>query len=79
MFGNTNIAQDLSLPNDDNFTRFYLSFENALCKDYVTEKTFNALRLNTVRKQNLKCSEKLEHKFSEKRWYHTSHIRGEGL
>ena len=29
--------------------RFYLSFENALCKDYVTEKTFNALRLNTVR------------------------------
>ena len=31
------------------FIRFYLSFENALCKDYVTEKTFNALRLNTVR------------------------------
>ena len=34
--------------------RFYLSFENALCKDYVTEKTFNALRLNTVRIHILK-------------------------
>ena len=29
-------------------TRFYLAFENALCKDYVTEKVFNALRLNTI-------------------------------
>merc|ERR1719239_562007 len=28
--------------------RFYLAFENALCKDYVTEKIFNALRLNTI-------------------------------
>ena len=28
--------------------RFYLSFENAMCKDYVTEKIFNALRLNTI-------------------------------
>ena len=28
--------------------RFYLSFENALCRDYVTEKAFNALKLNTI-------------------------------
>eukprot|EP00091_Calanus_sinicus_P007279 TRINITY_DN18262_c0_g1_i1.p1 TRINITY_DN18262_c0_g1~~TRINITY_DN18262_c0_g1_i1.p1 ORF type:complete len:150 (-),score=29.34 TRINITY_DN18262_c0_g1_i1:34-483(-) len=28
--------------------RFYLSFENAICQDYVTEKIFNALRLNTI-------------------------------
>ena len=28
--------------------RFYLAFENAICKDYVTEKIFNALRLNTI-------------------------------
>ena len=27
---------------------FYLSFENTLCKDYVTEKMFNALKLNTI-------------------------------
>ena len=30
------------------FFRFYLSFENAICNDYVTEKIFNALRLNTI-------------------------------
>ena len=23
-------------------------FENAICKDYITEKTFNALKLNTI-------------------------------
>ena len=28
--------------------KFYFSFENALCKDYVTEKMFNALKLNTI-------------------------------
>jgi len=28
--------------------RFYISFENAICKDYITEKTFNALKLNTI-------------------------------
>ena len=30
------------------FIRFYISFENAICKDYITEKTFNALKLNTI-------------------------------
>ena len=30
------------------FARFYISFENAICKDYITEKTFNALKLNTI-------------------------------
>ena len=30
------------------FVRFYISFENAICKDYITEKTFNALKLNTI-------------------------------
>ena len=28
--------------------RFYLSLENALCGDYITEKAFLALQLNTV-------------------------------
>jgi hypothetical protein len=28
--------------------RFYLSFENTICQDYVTEKAFNALKLNTI-------------------------------
>ena len=29
-------------------SRFYLSFENALCRDYITEKAFNSLKLNTI-------------------------------
>ena len=28
--------------------RFYLSFENDICQDYIMEKAFNALKLNTV-------------------------------
>ena len=28
--------------------RFYLSFENDICQDYITEKAFNALKLNTI-------------------------------
>ena len=28
--------------------KFYLSLENDICKDYITEKAYNALNLNTV-------------------------------
>ena len=28
--------------------KFYLSLENDVCKDYITEKAFNALKLNTI-------------------------------
>ena len=28
--------------------KFYLSFENALCEDYITEKYWNVLGKNTI-------------------------------
>ena len=28
--------------------KFYLSFENAMCRDYITEKFFRVLRQNTI-------------------------------
>ena len=49
-----NMGQEYRLQEDPCFQlvntkyRFYLSFENAVCRDYITEKAFNALRLNTV-------------------------------
>ena len=38
----------LIILHENYYSRFYLSFENALCKDYITEKAFNSLKLNTI-------------------------------
>ena len=49
-----NMGHSYSLHRDPCFDivnrnyRFYISFENAICKDYVTEKIFNSLQLNTI-------------------------------
>ena len=51
---NRNMGHQYSLHEDPCFKmvnrnyRFYIAFENALCKDYVTEKVFNSLQLNTI-------------------------------
>ena len=51
---NRNMGHLYSLQQDPCFDlvnrnyRFYLSFENALCRDYITEKAFNSLKLNTI-------------------------------
>jgi hypothetical protein len=41
-------TQSIVVSHSGYFVRFYISFENAICKDYITEKTFNALKLNTI-------------------------------
>ena len=51
---NKNMGHLYSLDEDPCFNmvnrnyRFYIAFENAICKDYITEKTYNALKLNTI-------------------------------
>ena len=43
-----NLSSSTIILSMNDYFRFYISFENAICKDYITEKTFNALKLNTI-------------------------------